>query len=164
MPSRSSSIRPYAAYDPDEWWCSHWLERRGGNGGDELLEVMGIVEREKEMNRVEREDAWRHGTPIREQPMPHSHYSRRTFHPCLFDHDHVHHKTGAHTTAYQIHPSTLVDSHRRSLSTQRRRNNPQRWCSPFNLQSNSPVQSNTAACPRAPERVPHAAAAGHGHH
>jgi len=55
-PSRSSSIRPYAAYGLDDWWCSHWLERRGGNGVDELLEVMVIVEREKEMNKIE--DAW----------------------------------------------------------------------------------------------------------
>ncbi len=132
-PSQSSCIRPYAAYELDDWWCSHWLERRGGNGVDELLEVMVIVEREKEMNRVKREDAWRPGTPIREQPMPHSQYSRRTFHPCLFDHDHAHHRTGAHTPTYQIHPSTLVDSHKRSLSTKRRRNNPQRWRGPFNL-------------------------------
>jgi len=34
------------------------LEHRGGEGVDELLEMMVIVEREEEMKRVKREDAW----------------------------------------------------------------------------------------------------------
>jgi len=47
------------------------VERLGGEGVDGLLEVTVIVERE-EMNRVKRQDAWGPGTPILEQPMPHS--------------------------------------------------------------------------------------------
>ena len=58
-PSQSSRVGPYGAYELDDWWYSHLLEYRGGEGVDELLEMMLInVEREKEMNRVKIEDAW----------------------------------------------------------------------------------------------------------
>ncbi len=53
-------------------------------------------------------------------------------------------RTGTHTQDHQICPSTPIDPHARSLSTQRRRNNPRRWHIPCNRQSNSPTRSSTA--------------------
>ena len=55
------------------------LERRGGEGVDELLEMVVIVERE-EMKRVKREDAWGPGYPnsrtanasLPSTPIPHA--------------------------------------------------------------------------------------------
>src|SRR5258706_8619733 len=88
-PSRSSSIRPYAAYELDDWWCSHWLERRGGNGVDELLEVMVVVEREKEMNRVERGGAWAPDTPSRTAKTSLPQLPPRTSHLSLLQHAHA---------------------------------------------------------------------------
>ena len=66
---RSSCIGPYGAYELDDRGCSHWPEHRG-EGFDELLEGMEIVERE-EMNMVGREVVRRPDTLIPEHPMPH---------------------------------------------------------------------------------------------
>ena len=53
-------------------------------------------------------------------------------------------RTGTHTPAHQVCPSTLVDARVRSLSTQRRRNNPRSWYIPCNRRSSPQAQSSTA--------------------
>ena len=69
----------------------------------ELLEMMDIVEREVE--RVEGEDAWRPDIPIPQQPKPHIPSTPvAPLHPQFFDRYHI--QNGCAYTAYRAYPST----------------------------------------------------------
>ena len=117
-PSRSSCVVIYGAYELDACWYSDLLERRGGEGVDELLEMMGIVEREEVVNRVKREDVW---GPVsrfqnslclttRYSVLPYTLLSSTTTMPATS-------RMGTYPPAHQVFPSTPVDPRARSLST-----------------------------------------------
>ena len=93
---------------------------RIGSCGDEekevmeLLEFMEIVEREEEMNEAQKEDVWRPGTPIPEQPIPHFPSTPvASVHPRLFDYHH-HHVQNGYTCASP--PSSPVYARRPTLA------------------------------------------------
>jgi hypothetical protein len=125
----------------------------------ELLEMMEIVEREEEMNSAQKEDAWRPGTPIPEQPMPHFPSTPvAPLHPHLFDYRHHHHVQNGY--AYASPPSSPVYSRRSTLAQfeyQQASQQPAGMVQPLQppIQLASPIQHRRPSSHLANEYLPH---------
>ena len=143
MSLQSSCIGPHEVHKLDDWWCLHWLEHQG-EGADELHEMTVIVNARRRGEERGCLEAWYPdsrtanvslpSTPI----APDTHVSSTTTMSTMSS-------RGVHMPALQVHPSYTCQPTHSQFEYPKRCDDPQRWCSPCNQQSNSPAQSSTPA-------------------
>ncbi len=154
--SRSPCIGTSGVYELDDWWSSYWPKCRGGDGVNKLLGMMVIARRSTGLEeRTLRGHSRTYNASLPSTPVtPYTHVSSTTTTSTTS-------RTGSHTPAHQVYPSTPVDQYSRSLRTHRHGKQPARMAQVLQPL----IQLSTAARPRTlhlvpPERVlPTAAAA-----